>query len=254
MGWLCDAYSAIRRDFYLFVMQCMPKYHQSEKTSLPSASQALAVSNSASLLASAAAKRPPAQLGFCLDISSSMVPLVSSVVAGYNAILASLPQSQVTRVMFGSQISIPVRNSLADALSPMTEGEYELYGSTRLLDGIGAIISAIGSVSDPLPRLSKPAVLIAILTDGMENQSHQYSLEDIRQMVAYRRITCNWQFVFLSSADTSYALRLGIQPSNIVSFDSPADLAALLERLKTAANAFYLGDRNFARYLLKGRN
>jgi hypothetical protein len=198
--------------------------------------------------------RPPNQLGLALDASASMEGLVGAVVQGSNQLVAGNPQSNVTRVMFSSKTSIAVRNSPADALLPMTEEEYQVGGGTALLDGMGAVIEEVAKVYDPPSKMNKPRVIIALLTDGMENASHRFNLEDIRQTVAYRRISCNWQFIYLTSADTGYGLRLGIQPTHIASFDNPVSLARLLERLKAAVGAFYLGDRNFARFLLKEKN
>lgn len=233
----------------------MPKYISQEGAgrTLATVHQQLTEREAARLAQSL--PRLPNQLGLCLDVSGSMTPLVSTVVAGYNQFLTAMPDAQVTRVMFGGHVSVPVRQRLAAELLPMTEGEYELQGSTALLDGFGAIIHEVGAVYDPPSKLNKPSVLIALLTDGFENASHRYTLEDIRQTVAYRRITCGWQFIYLTSSDRSYGLRLGIQPSNIAEFSNdPADLASLLERVRSAANAFYLGDRNFARFLLKEKN
>ena len=222
----------------------MPKYIQTDtETALAKRADALAFLN-----------RPPNQLGLCLDASASMEGLVGAVIRGSNQLVADNPQSNVTRVMFGTGVSVAVRNSPADALLPMTEGEYVTSGGTALLDGLGDTIAEIAKVYDPPSKMNKPRVIIALLTDGMENASHRFKLEDIRQTVAYRRISCDWQFIYLTSADTGYGLRLGIQPTHIASFDDPVSLARLLERLKMAVGAFYLGDRNFARFLLKEKN
>ena len=231
----------------------MPKYTSQPQT-LATVEQAAAIRERQLAVKEGAVVRPPQQLGLCLDVSGSMTNLVPAVVAGHNQLLAAFPETAVTRVMFGSNVVIPVRNSPAGALLPLTEVEYELSGSTALLDGFGDIMKEVGAVYDPPSKLNKPAVLIALLTDGFENASHRYRLEDIRHTVAYRRITCNWQFVYLTSSDTAYGLKLGIPQTHIASFNDPADLAMLLERLRRAVGAFYLGDRNFARFLLKEKN
>jgi hypothetical protein len=222
----------------------MPKYIQTDtETALAKRADALAFMN-----------RPPNQLGLCLDASASMEGLVGAVVQGSNQLVAGNPQSNVTRVMFGTRVSVAVRNSPAEALLPMTEADYPFLGGTALLDGMGAVIEEVAKVYDPPSKMNKPRVIIALLTDGMENASHRFNLEDIRQTVAYRRISCSWQFLYLTSADTGYGLRLGIPSTHIASFEDPASLSSLLERVKAAVGAFYLGDRNFARFLLKEKN
>ena len=235
----------------------MPKY-SSQPQSLSTVEQAAAIRERQLAVkegGAVAVIRPPQQLGLCLDVSGSMTPLVPAVVSGHNQLLAAFPECAVTRVHFGSTISIPVRQRPAGELLPMTEADYELQGQTALLDGFGDIIKEVGAVYDPPSKLNKPAVLIALLTDGFENASHRYRLDDVRLSVGYRRVTCNWQFIYLTAAGgTDYGLRLGIPHTHIASFRDPHSLELLLERLKKAIGAFYLGDRHFARFLLKEKN
>jgi hypothetical protein len=249
--WKLDALSGNYEVRYI-ALYLMPKYTQSDMTGrslVPVDRSIVKPEDSLAFL-----NRPPNQLGLCLDASGSMESLVSSVVAGYNQLLADNPESNVTVATFGSNVRFLERNSPAGALLPMTEGQYDLYGSTALLDGFGDIIGEVAKVYDPPSKLNKPKVLIALLTDGMENASHRYQLEDLRHTVAYRRITCSWQFLYLTSSDTGYGLRLGIPATHIASFEDPESLASLLERVKKAVGAYYLGDRHFARFLLKEKN
>ena len=229
----------------------MPKFTPKSESRLSTVQQALDAQavTGALLAANANVLRLPDHLGLCLDVSRSMQPLVPVVVSAYNSLLAAFPQSSITQVRFGSQVSIPVRNSPSGALLPMTQGEYELSGQTSLLDGFGDCIKEVSAVYDPPPRLAKPRVLIALLTDGAENASHRFTADDIRLMVGYRRVTCNWQFIYLCAGGTDYGLRLGIPATHIASFNDPDSLERLLERLQAAINAYTLGDRNFIRFL-----
>jgi hypothetical protein len=228
----------------------MPKFTPKSESRLSTVQQALDARAAAGLVAAESSiLRLPDHLGLCLDISGSMAPLVPSVVKAYNSLLTAFPGSNITRVMFGSNVAVPVRNSPAGALLPMTQGEYELSGQTSLLDGFGDCIKEVGAVYDPPPRLAKPRVLIALLTDGAENASHRFTADDIRLMVGYRRVTCNWQFIYLCADGTDYGLRLGIPATHIASFNDPDSLERLLERLQAAINAYTLGDRNFIRFL-----
>lgn len=199
--------------------------------------------------------RPPFQLGLCLDVSDSMLHLVSSVVTGYNQLVTSMPDSEITVNFFGSNVHFLHRSVPASQVEVMLDRDYELAGATSLLDGFGDIIQAVARVYDPPSRMNKPPVLIALLTDGAENHSTRFDVEMIRQLVTYRRISCGWQFVYLGAGSKHYGLKLGIPSANIAEFSTnPEDLALLLQRLKSAVGAYYLGDKNFARYLLKERN
>jgi len=96
-------------------------------------------------------------------------------------------------------------------------------------------------------------VLVAILTDGEENDSRKFSIPDIRQMIAYRRTTYDWQFIFIGPPEAlDYALSIGIPKSNVVSFSADgAGITAIMARLSKSMKAYQLGDR---RYALKLRN
>src|SRR5262245_10729124 len=96
---------------------------------------------------------------------------------------------------------------------PLTRQLYVPAGGTALNDAIGSMIQPIGKRAKRSTR-----VLIAILTDGAENSSQTFSQADILQMITYRRITYDWQFVFIGPPHAaSYALSIGIPQSNIVS-------------------------------------
>ena len=85
-----------------------------------------------------------------------------------------------------------------------------------------------------------------ILTDGEENQSQQYSCEDVRQMVTYRRVNHGWQFLFLGPERRfRYALSIGIPKVNTAGFaTTPEGLRLMLERLSKTMAAYRLGDRS----------
>jgi hypothetical protein len=67
---------------------------------------------------------------------------------------------------------------------------YEPAGGTALNDAIGSMTQTIGKRTKRGTR-----VLIAILTDGEENASREFSKPDILQMITYRRTTFDWQFI-----------------------------------------------------------
>jgi hypothetical protein len=91
-------------------------------------------------------------------------------------------------------------------------------------------------------------VLVAILTDGMENSSHQFSQDDVLRMITYRRTTYDWQFIFIGPQDAiPYALSIGIPKSNVVAFDAdPAGMRQIMLRLSKSMKAYQLGDRRYA--------
>jgi hypothetical protein len=194
----------------------------------------------------------PAELGFTLDTSQSMRSLLEAAANGFNKFLEEQHAAGPGFLSF---------NCFSDRIFTIYEG-LELgqvakidrafladkSGATALLDGIGLIIKAVAVRFDKLPAPRKGA-LVAILTDGMENSSRQFSKEAIFQMIHYRRSVHHWEFLFICAdeAGEAYGLSLGIQKANICRFDtSPEGIKLLLDRLSKATSAFRLGDRNFA--------
>jgi hypothetical protein len=82
----------------------------------------------------------------------------------------------------------------------------------------------------------------------MENVSRCYRIEDVSQMVTYRRLTHGWQFLFIGPESAlDYALSIGIPRSNFVGFRTTSEgLRQILDRLGRAVKAYTLGDRQFA--------
>ena len=131
--------------------------------------------------------------------------------------------------------------------------DYEPWGNTALLDGIGAMIEAVAARVDPSPYPSR--VLIAILTDGQENSSVRFTKQEIFDQISFRRTACGWQFLFMGvgGGTVQTGLSFGIQRSNIVEFGGNQEgLSKIMLALSNAVRAYQLGDKNFAGLLGEG--
>jgi len=86
------------------------------------------------------------------------------------------------------------------AVSPMTEQEYQVGGSTALLDALGITISKIRSVQkNTAEEYRAEQVMFVIITDGQENSSREYSLEKIKALVERHKSQDGWEFIFLGA-------------------------------------------------------
>ena len=120
----------------------------------------------------------------------------------------------------------------------------EAEGGTALNDAIAHLIRTLSSHAPGQGH----SVLCVILTDGQECASCQHSVEDVKTMVTYRRLTHGWQFIFLGPESAiGYAVRIGIPKVNTCGFSTtPESLRLLLERLSKSVAAYRLGDQRFA--------
>jgi hypothetical protein len=195
----------------------------------------------------APAPAQPPELGFVLDRSGPMASLAAEAVTGFNTLITE-QRAVSAQALFSLSLFDHEDLVLYDALSlakvpELTTQTFVPRGGTALNDAIAAMIQRIGKRAKRATR-----VLIAILTDGGENSSCEFSQADLLQMVTYRRTTYDWQFVFIGPQDAlSYALSIGIPKSNVVAFNAdPAGLRLIMERLSNLMRAYQLGDRRYA--------
>ena len=89
------------------------------------------------------------ELVFILDKSGSMGGLESDTIGGYNAMLDKQKQLEgeclVTTVLFDHGYELLHDRIDIRAVQPITEEEYQVGGSTALLDAMGITIRKIGN-------------------------------------------------------------------------------------------------------------
>ena len=121
-------------------------------------------------------KKGLTELVFVLDKSGSMGGLETDTIGGYNTMLKKQQavdgECHITTVLFDNDYELLHDRIDIKAVSPITEKEYQVGGSTALLDAIGRTIQKIGNAqrhTDDDYRAEK--VMFVIITDGEENSS-----------------------------------------------------------------------------------
>ena len=165
------------------------------------------------------------ELVFILDRSGSMGGLESDTIGGYNSMLSKQKKEKtgkvsVTTVLFDDQYELLYNQVPIEKVSPMTEEEYYVRGSTALLDAIGKTVMQVKVNQDK--KEIKDKVLFVIITDGMENASREYRVEQIKKLIEERKEKDNWEFLFLgANIDAIGAAKdIGIDSSRAVRFKS----------------------------------
>jgi hypothetical protein len=189
----------------------------------------------------------PPELGFVLDRSGSMASLATEAITGFNTLIAE-QRSVCSQALFSLSLFDHENLFLHDALAlaeipELTSATFIPRGGTALNDAIGVMIQRIGRRAKRSTR-----VLIAILTDGAENSSREFSRQDLLHMVTYRRTTYDWQFVFIGPEDAlDYAFSIGIPKSNVVGFNTdPSGMHQIMLRLSKSMAAYQLGEQRYA--------
>lgn len=144
------------------------------------------------------------ELVFLLDRSGSMSGLEHDTIGGFNGMIQKQRQLEgevrVSTMLFDDRFDVIHDRLPIETISPLTEREYYVRGSTALLDAIGRSIRHIRKVRDRQAeneRMNK--VLFVITTDGMENASREFSAEYVKLLVERMQEKEQWDFLFLGA-------------------------------------------------------
>lgn len=149
-------------------------------------------------------KKGLTELVFILDRSGSMHGLEGDTIGGFNSLIEKQKKTEgealVSAVLFDDECRVLYDREDLMAIRPMTRDDYFVGGCTALLDAVGGAIHHIGNVhkyarSEDVPEHT----LFIITTDGMENASHQYTAERVKQMIVRQKEKYGWEFLFLGA-------------------------------------------------------
>jgi len=192
------------------------------------------------------------EIAFILDRSGSMQSMTNAAISGFNEFLKA-QQATVddhgqpipatfTLILFDHEyLAVHNRQDIQTA-RPLTLDTYVPRGNTALLDAIGRTIDHIGNELAATPEADRPAkVIIAILTDGEENSSRHFSMEDINQRITHQTEKYQWEFMFLGANQDAIATaaRMGIQARHAATFaanedDLQSGTATFAKRISTS--------------------
>ena len=149
-------------------------------------------------------KKDLMEMVWILDRSGSMAPLVSDTVGGFNSMIEKqkeLPgEALVSTVLFNHCSKVLHDRVPIEKIEPLTEKDYVPCGSTALIDALGDAIRHIGNVHKYAREEDRPEkTLFVITTDGMENASHKYSADEVREKIRRQQEKYGWEFLFLGA-------------------------------------------------------
>jgi uncharacterized protein YegL len=146
-------------------------------------------------------KRNVTEVVFILDKSGSMAGLEADTIGGYNSMLKkqknAAGEAFVTTVLFNHQHEILHDRVHIKEIKALTERDYEVSGTTALIDAIGFSIQKTVQVQKRERQADN--VLFVITTDGMENASREFTAAGVKKMIQHQKDRYGWTFMFLGA-------------------------------------------------------
>ncbi len=207
-------------------------------------------------------KNEMTELVFILDKSGSMAGLEKDTIGGFNALVEKQRKLQgdvrVTTVLFNQSYELLHDRISLKGISPLTEDDYEVGGTTALLDAIGSTVQKIANAQKrTMEEERADKVMFVITTDGMENASCEYNYKKINEMIAMQKQKFNWEFIFLGANIDAVATarQFGVEEEFAVEYHADPEGTQLnYQVLSEAVSSFRTGksiDRNWKKDIEK---
>lgn len=166
-------------------------------------------------------------IALVVDRSGSMATIAEATKEGVKEFISNQKQNPekaaFTLVQFDHEYEI--LNHFTD-LNQVDENafakQYSPRGSTALLDAIGRTIIEMSNQIEAIEPKEKPnRMVVAIMTDGQENSSREFTIEKIKELIEEKQ-KLDWKFIFLSADLNSFhaAQSYGFNSNSILYFDS----------------------------------
>ena len=144
------------------------------------------------------------ELVFIIDRSGSMSGFEDDTIGGFNSMIEKQKEGEgrvyVSTVLFDNYSEVIHDRVDINRVEPMTRKQYQVRGCTALFDAIGGAIHHIGNVHKYARREDVPAhTIFVITTDGMENASHNYSSQRVKEMIKRQTEKYGWEFIFVAA-------------------------------------------------------
>ena len=161
------------------------------------------------------------ELVLVLDKSGSMQGLESDTIGGFNSMIKKQKALdvpvRVTAVLFNDKTDMLYESRSIHSVHALTEKEYEVGGTTALLDAVGSTILNV----DQKGNVKKGTkVIFVIITDGMENVSREFTKTKVKQMISDKQEKSGWDFIYLgANIDAAEeAGAIGVKKANAVTY------------------------------------
>jgi uncharacterized protein YegL len=138
---------------------------------------------------------------FLLDRSGSMQSIKTDTEGGFAAFVDEQRKTpgecRVTLAQFDNEYDVVYSGKALADVPPL---DLQPRGSTALLDAMGRLITSAGAELAALPGDERPStVIVAVMTDGYENASQEWTHPAIKALVEQQTKDYSWQFLYMGA-------------------------------------------------------
>ena len=181
-----------------------------------------------------------------LDSSGSMSSIMEDSIGGFNNFLKEqreLPdEATITVALFDSSgnYNLVYDNIDIKKAKDLTSKEWYTRGLTALYDAIGKTINTDRARLKRLGTEAPDKVLVCVVTDGLENDSKEYTQANIKKLIK----DCekdDWNFIYLAANQDAFAVGsgFGISFGNTYTYTASADGVANMSATLNSASVNY---------------
>lgn len=141
-----------------------------------------------------------------------MAPIANDVIGGFNTFIDEQirngADARMTIVQFDSQDpqDVTIWGAPLPEITHLDSQTFEPRGGTPLLDATGLLIgrTMVDQSARIAAGLQAEDIIFVTITDGEENQSREFNLVQIRELIE-KRTKEGWAFIYLSAGIDAYA-------------------------------------------------
>ena len=182
-----------------------------------------------------------------MDRSGSMWDIQRPAIQGYNEVLggvkadakkfAETQEHYITLVLFdSSSIDEVYWNGDPQKAEILTTETYVPGSSTPLYDAMGRTLTKL---QKELKDKENYSVVVTIITDGYENDSHEYNLSAIKALVEHLKAE-GWSFAYMGTDHDVHGVTVSLSITNVVQFaKTEAETKATFEKERRARSRHF---------------
>ena len=154
-----------------------------------------------------------------LDRSGSMSSVKNDAVEGFNKFIKDqqeIDDANLTVIWFDDGFKVGYEGLLSEF---SLLDNWPMGGSTALRDAIG---KTFNHVSDRFRKEQPEKVIMAILTDGYENSSVEFTQEVVADLIKHHKSKYGWEVIFLAADQDAWATakHFGISKEHAINYRS----------------------------------